>query len=101
MTFLKTRFKLSQPVNEEDFPKFGRLLTVYGLRGVAVEGSELVVDYDASRLHEAEVLAAVRKLGLPVAPAAPIPSGAFDMTGEFKDFAWPTTGLSPVNQPKK
>jgi hypothetical protein len=101
MTFLKARFKLSRPVNEKDFPKFGRLATVYGLRGVAVEGDELVVDYDASRLHEAEVLAALRHLGLPVAPAAPIPSGAFDSAGEFTDFAWPTSGLSPANQPRK
>jgi hypothetical protein len=101
MTFLKTCLRLARPVNEKDFPKFGRLATVYGLRGLAVEGDELVVDYDASRLHEAEVLAAVRKAGLPVAPAAPIPSGAFDGTGEFKDFAWPTTGLSPANQPRK
>jgi hypothetical protein len=101
MTFLKTRFHLTRPVNEKDFPKFGRLSTVYGLRGVAVQGDELAVDYDASRLHEAEVLAEVRKLGLPVTPATPIPSGAFDSTGEFKDFAWPTSGLSPVNQPRK
>jgi hypothetical protein len=28
----------------------------------------------------------------------PIPVGGFDHTGEFKDYAWPTSGVSPVNQ---
>jgi hypothetical protein len=30
-----------------------------------------------------------------------IPPGGFDDTCEFKDFAWPTTGLSPVNAKQK
>jgi hypothetical protein len=101
MTFLKTRFHLTRTLNDKDLEKFGRLTAVYGIRGLTVEGGDLVVDYDASRAHEAEVLAEVRKFGLPVAPLQPIPSGAFDYTGEFKDYAWPTTGLSPANQKQK
>ncbi len=101
MTFLKTRFRLTRPIDEREFAKFGRLTATYGLRGATVQGEELVVDYDASRLHEAEVLAALRRFGLPVEPLSPIPAGAFDATGEFKDFAWPTEGLSAVNQPRK
>lgn len=101
MTFLKTRFHLTHPLDEHDLDKFGRLKAVYGIRGLSIEGEDLVVDYDASRVHEAEVLSAVRKSGLPVAPHQPIPSGAFDYTGEFKDYAWPTTGLSPANQKQK
>ena len=52
-------------------------------------------------MGQAEVLSAVRKCGLPVAPHQPIPSGAFDYSGEFKDYAWPTTGLSPFNEKQK
>ncbi len=98
MTFLKTRFHLTRALDERDLNNFGRLSAVYGIRGLAIEGDDLVVDYDASRIHEAEALAAARGFGLPVAPLEPIPSGGYDYTGEFKDFAWPTTGLSPVNR---
>jgi hypothetical protein len=101
MTFLKTRFHLTRALEEKDLEKFGQLSAVYGIRGLAIEGDDLVVEYDASRLHEAEVLATVCKYGLRVAPRQPIPSGAFDYTGEFKDYAWPTTGLSPSNQNQK
>lgn len=101
MTFLKTRFHLTRSLDAQDLEKFGRLSTVYGIRALAIEGDDLAVEYDGSRIHEAEALAAVRKFGLPVAPLQPIPSGAFDYTGEFKDFAWPTTGLSPANQKQK
>ena len=101
MTFLKTRLHLAQALDERDLSKFGPFSTVYGIRGLAIDGNDLVVDYDASRIHEAEVLAAARKFGLPVSPPAPIPAGAYDYTGQFKDYAWPTTGLSPANQKQK
>lgn len=101
MTFLKTRYHLTRALDAEDFEIFGRLSAEYAIRGLTIDGDDLVVEYDASRIHEAEVLAAARKFGLPVAPAQPIPAGAFDYTGEFKDFAWPTLGLSPANQKEK
>lgn len=101
MTFLKTRYHLTRALDEKDLEKFGRLSAVYGIRGLAIEADDLVVEYDASRIHEAEVLAEVRKFGLPVAPRQTIPSGSFDYTGEFKDYAWPTAGLSPFNQKQK
>lgn len=101
MTFLKTRYHLTRPLNDADLEKFGKLSAVYGIGALAIDGDDLAVEYDASRLHEAEVLAAVRGFGLSVAPAQPIPSGAFDYTGEFKDFAWPATGVSPANQNQK
>jgi hypothetical protein len=101
MTFLKTRFRLTRNLDNKDLGIFGHLAAVYGIRGLAIDGDDLVVDYDASRVHEAEVLSTVRRFGLPVAPAQPIPAGAYDYTGEFKDFAWPTTGLSPANQRSK
>ena len=101
MTFLKTRYKLSRELAPKDFEKLSQLGTVYGIRGLSFEGQDLIVEYDASRIHEAEVLAQVRGAGIPVEPFEAIPAGGFDHTGEFRDFAWPTEGLSPVNQKAK
>jgi len=98
MTFLITRYCLKQTLAPKDFQKLSDLSTVYGIRGLSIDGQDLVVEYDASRIHEAEVLAEVRKAGTAVEPERPIPLGGFDYTGEFQDFAWPTQGLSPANQ---
>lgn len=98
MTFLNTRYRLARSLTSEEIERTARLSTLYGIRGIDFEGDDLVIEYDASRIHEAEVLAAVRQAGLPVAPKEPIPIGGFDHTGEFRDFAWPTSGLSPANQ---
>lgn len=98
MTFLNTRYHLTRPLTTEEIERSAALSTVYGIRGVDFEGDELVIEYDASRIHEAEVLTEVLKAGIPVAPKQPIPLGAFDHTGEFRDYDWPTSGLSPVNQ---
>ena len=101
MTFLTTRYKSVKPPKPRDYERLSRLSTVYGIRSISIEGQDLVVEYDASRIHEAEVLGAIRRLGLGVEPLQPIPPGGFDYTGEFKDFAWPTTGISAVNKPAK
>ncbi len=101
MTFLKTRFIVKKELTSKDLEHFSHLSTVYGIRGLSFEGHELVVEYDASRIHEAEVLACVRGTGIPAEPTQPILPGGFDYTGEFHDFAWPTQGLSPVNQKAK
>ena len=101
MTFLKTRFSLKRELTPRDLEQLSSLSTVYGLRGLSFEGQQLVVEYDASRVHEAEVLAKVRSTGIPVEPLQVIPQGGFDYTGEFRDYAWPMNGLSPVNQKAK
>jgi len=101
MTFLKTHFRLVRPLTSQDYLKLSRLSTVYGIRGLGVDGERLVVDYDASRIHEAEVLAVVRARGIQVEPEQQIPPGAFDHSGEFRDFAWPIQGLSPANEKTK
>ncbi len=101
MTFLNTRYHLTKPLTAHELERLSRLASVYGIRNLSIEGEDLVVEYDASRIHEAEVLGAIRRSGIGVAPLKPILPGGFDYTGEFKDFAWPTTGISPVNKPAK
>ncbi len=101
MTFVNTRLRLVKALTPEDFKNLSRLSTHYGIRALALEGQDLSIEYDGSRMHEAEVLAAVRAVGVDVEPHQPLPLGAFDYTGEFKDYAWPVTGLSPVNQNQK
>jgi len=98
MTFLDTRYRLTRSLTSEELERLSTLSTVYGIRRMDFEGDDLVIEYDASRIHEAEVLADVRRTGAPVAAEKPIPLGAFDHTGEFKDYVWPTSGVSPVNQ---
>jgi hypothetical protein len=101
MTFLNTRYRLRKPLTPKEIEHLSQLSTEYGIRSLTIEDQDLIVEHDASRIHEAEVLAAVRGAGVSVQPAKPIPLGGFDYTGEFKDFDWPTTGLSPVNQHQK
>ncbi len=101
MTFIVTRYALAGNLGAKDFERLRGLATHYGIRGVSIEGESLVVEYDASRLHESGVLACVRRAGISVRPGKEIPAGALDHSGEFKDFAWPTTGISPANQPQK
>ena len=101
MTFLKARFNVKRELTPKNLEFLSQLSTVYGIRGLSFEGPDLIVEYDASRIHEAEVLACIRGTGIPAEPIQPIPLGGFDHTGEFHDFAWPTQGLSPVNQKAK
>jgi hypothetical protein len=98
MTFVTTRYQLKRDLAPKDFERLHRLSTVYGIRGLSIEGPFLVLEYDASRIHEAEVLAQVREVGVAVEPEKPIAPGSFDHASEFRDYAWPTRGLSPVNR---
>jgi len=98
MTFVTTRYRLHQDPTAKDYERLHSLSTVYGIRGLSLDGQLLEVEYDASRIDEAEVLALVRGAGIAVEPEKPIPPGSFDYTGEFRDFDWPVQGLSPANR---
>ena len=101
MTFLTTRYPLAKSLTPKDLERLRGLTTQYGIHGVSIRKNNLLIEYDASRLHESGVLARVRRAGIDVRPEREIPAGALDHTGEFKDFAWPTTGITPANQPQK
>jgi hypothetical protein len=98
MTFLTARYSLLRPLSARHLERLRGLSAHYGIRGVSVEGDKLEVEYDASRMSAAEALACIRSAGINVKPEKEIPFGATDHAGEFKDFAWPTAGLSPANQ---
>jgi hypothetical protein len=92
MTFLNTRYRLAHALTTKDYERLTTLSSLYGIRALDVQGEDLVVEYDASRLHEAEVLAALRRAGIPLIPQKPIPAGGFDCTGQFTVFSRPVRG---------
>ena len=98
MTFLTTRYRLAKELKTTELERLGALTTTLGILRVTIEDQDLIVQYDGSRLHEAEVLTIVRGTGIAVNPPQPIPAGAYDDSGPFKDYAWPTEGLTPVNR---
>ncbi len=101
MTFLTTRFRLVRELTPKELERLSRLSTDYGIRGLSFENDDLIVEYDASRMYEAEILGMMRKAGIPVEPHKAIPLGGLDTSGEFRDFAWPVKGLTPVNAKQK
>jgi hypothetical protein len=69
MTKVQIRFRLERPIDEQMMPRIARAHSIYGIMRVHVEPStgEMVVDYDASRLRTADVGAALKRGGIPVA----------------------------------
>ncbi|MGD0921792.1 MAG: hypothetical protein ABSA70_08540 [Terriglobia bacterium] len=56
MTFLNTRYRLTKPLTPKEFERLSQLSTVYGIRGLDIEDEDLIVEYDASRIHEVQRL---------------------------------------------
>jgi len=54
LTFLNTRYRQTRSLASEEIERAATLSTIYGIRGVDFEGDDLVIEYDASRIHEAE-----------------------------------------------
>ncbi len=64
MTTVELRLKILCDLQESELERLRGLSTVYGIRKLQAEGEELRVEYDATRMNEAEVLALVRETGL-------------------------------------
>jgi len=101
MTFLTTRYRLMRTLTPKELERLRNFSTEYGVLGVSIDGEELLVEYDASRWCEAELLGRVRRLGIDVKREQEIPAGAVDDKREFQDSAWPTSDLSPIHQDRK
>jgi hypothetical protein len=69
MTKLKTAYRLSRPLAAEDLNNISRLYAVYGVFAIKLSKSldELNVEYDASRLTEADLRVTLEQHGLPLA----------------------------------
>ncbi len=65
MTTVEIRIKLQRTLELSEVEGLGRLSTVYGIRKMRADGQELLVEFDATRMNEAEVLSLVRGAGLP------------------------------------
>ena len=65
MTTVEIRIKLQRTLELSEVEGLGRLSTVYGIRKMRADGQELLVEVDATRMNEAEVLSLVRGAGLP------------------------------------
>ena len=69
MTKVQIRFRLERPLDEQMMPRIATAHSIYGIMRVQVAGpsEEILVDYDASRLRPADVGAALKRGGIPVA----------------------------------
>lgn len=68
MTKVQIRFRLERPLDESMMPRIASAHSIYGIMRVqpAPSGSEIVVDYDASRLWPTDVGAALKRGGIAV-----------------------------------
>lgn len=72
MTKVQTTFRLSRELSEGDMVQISRMHSVYGFLALRLKpadsGTQLFVEYDASRLSRKEVVASLEEHGLPLAP---------------------------------
>jgi hypothetical protein len=68
MTKVQLRYDLMRPMDDSMLEQIARVHSVYGIVRVQLSDTmnKLVVDYDASRLSEADVETVLHKAGLPI-----------------------------------
>ena len=68
MTNVQIRFPLRNPLTEAGMARISEIHEIYGILRVVPAASldALAVDYDASRVSPAEIVAVLRKAGLDV-----------------------------------
>jgi len=69
MTKVQTKFKLSRVLGDDDLPQISRVHSVYGILKARVAGAgldELDVEYDATRLHPADLRRVLEDHGIPI-----------------------------------
>jgi hypothetical protein len=68
MTKVQLRYDLAKPLDDNLMEQIARVHGVYGMERVRPSDTldKLIVDYDASRLSEAEVETVLLKAGLPI-----------------------------------
>jgi hypothetical protein len=68
MTKVQLRYDLAKPLDDKLMDQIARVHGVYGMESVRPNDTldKLIVNYDASRLSEAEVETVLLKAGLPI-----------------------------------
>jgi hypothetical protein len=74
MTKVQNTYKLSRPLVEADAENLKRVHSIYGIYFVRLNptASELLVEYDASRLTPQDLQATLEQHGLPIVPSLPL-----------------------------
>ena len=67
MTKIQLPFSLSKPLDNSDMNRIADLYGTYGILRIQVEGTNLQVEYDATRFSPRDVEAALSRAGLPLA----------------------------------
>ena len=72
MTKVDAQFKLTKPLDEETVRRLSDTSSLYGILRLQLgpEHDKLTVEYDATRLLEKDVEAALKRAGVAVQPAA-------------------------------
>ncbi len=74
MTKVEIRFDLAKPLDARLLDRIDAARSIYGMLRIAPSNGELAVEYDASRLTEADVEAALRRAGVPIHASQPGPA---------------------------
>lgn len=66
MTYLQVRYRYSGPLSREQLKRIAELTGQYGIRHIRLDeaNSVALIEFDASRLKETEVLNRVRRAGI-------------------------------------
>jgi len=72
MTKVQAQFKLARPLDEESTKRLASTSSLYGILRLHLEPGQddLTVEFDATRLKEKDVEAALRRAGVDVQPLA-------------------------------
>ena len=71
MTKVQRTFKLWRELNDEELRRLAHIHAVYGILAARLKGAtELFIEYDASRLSNAEVEGTLEENGIPLAQSA-------------------------------
>lgn len=69
MTKVQVQFRVLQPPDSAAIKKLADTSSLYGILRLQLDTEALTVEYDASRLRETDVEAALRHAGIDVQPA--------------------------------
>lgn len=66
MTKIQLPFSLRRPLDDSEMNRIASLYGAYGILRIHVEGTDLQVEYDATRFSPKDVEAALSRAGLPL-----------------------------------